>query len=73
MALQVTELKRVFKMTKDGKEIELSDPNRELSPEEVLKFYSSTHAELTNATIEGPKVKDGKAEYTAVTKAGKLG
>lgn len=73
MALQVTKLKRNFTFEKDKKKIELSDPNPNMSPEEVLKFYSGTHAELTNAVIEGPKVVGDKASYNITTKAGKLG
>lgn len=73
MALQVDNIQRVFKMKKNGKDVELQDPNAELSPEEALKFFASTHPELTNAMIEGPKVVGGKAEYSFTTKAGKLG
>lgn len=74
MALQVTHLQRTFKLDKGkGKSVELSDPNIEMSPQEVMKFYSGSHPELTNAIIEGPKVEGDKAAYTISTKAGKLG
>ena len=75
MALQVTNLQRKFIIKKDGKnkDIELTDPNGDMSPEEVMKFYSGTYPELTNAVVEGPKVEGDKASYTISTKAGKLG
>lgn len=74
MALQVTHLGRSFTLDKGaGKKITLEDPNKDMSPEEVMKFYSSTHPELTNAVIEGPKVVGDKAHYNITTKAGKLG
>lgn len=73
MALQVTQLKRQFVLKKDGKDITLSDVNPNFSPEEIAKFHATEHAELTNAVIEGPKVKGDKAVYTIQTKAGKLG
>lgn len=75
MALQVTNLTRKFTIKKDGKnkDIELPDPNAEMSPEEVMKFYSGTYPELTNAVVEGPTVVGDKASYNISTKAGKLG
>ena len=73
MALQVTGLKRVFKLKKDKKDIELADPNPNMSPEEVIKFYSSEYAELTNAKIDGPTTIKDTAVYSVSTKAGQLG
>lgn len=74
MALQVTNLKRAFTLKKDGKkDIELTDPNADMSPEEVMKFFSGTYPELTNATITGPKVEGGKAFYNFKTVVGTKG
>lgn len=74
MALEISSLKRAFVMDKgNGKTVNLSDPNEEMTPAEVLKFHSSAHPELTNAVIEGPKIVKDKATYTITTKAGKLG
>lgn len=50
--LTSTELKRVFKFKKNGKEIELADINPQISPEEVLKFHSGQYPELTTAKIK---------------------
>lgn len=64
MGLQVTTLKRTFIIKKGkGKDIELPDPNPEMLSAEVIKFYSAEHPELTNATINGPKVENDKAVY----------
>lgn len=73
MALQVTNLERKFSFKKDGKEIQLTDPNVDLSAAEVMKFYSGVHPELTNGIIEGPVVVADKATYKFTTQAGKLG
>lgn len=74
MALQVTNLKRSFTLNKDGKkEIELTDPNGDMTPEEVMKFYSGTYPELTNATVAGPKVEGNKATYSFKTTVGTKG
>lgn len=70
MALIITGLKRVFKL-KD-KKVELPDPNENMSPEEVQKFYSGKYPELTNASIN-LKVVGETAEYTFTTTVGTKG
>jgi len=42
---------------------ELSDPNPNLSPEEVMDIYSNQYPELLNANISGPKIVKGTAQY----------
>lgn len=71
--MEVVNLERVFTYQKDKKDVNLPDPNPEMSSDEVMKFYSSKHPELTNAIIEGPTVVGDKATYKMTTKAGKLG
>lgn len=73
MALEVTNLTRQFILKKGGKDIDLADPNGDLSPQEVMKFYSGQYPELTNATIEGPRVEGKKAVYTYKTTVGTKG
>lgn len=73
MALQVTNLQRKFVMEKDGRDIELKDPGEHLSPEEVHKHYMPLYPELTNATLEGPKVEGGRAVYRVDSEAGTHG
>jgi PRTRC genetic system protein C len=64
MALQVDTLKRKFTLKKGNKDIDLADPNPEMTPQEVIKFYSSEYPELTNASVSGPKVEGTKAVYS---------
>lgn len=75
MAFQITNLKRTFKIVKGkGKtDVELADPNPNMSPEEVVKFYASDHPELTNSLITGPTVVKDTALYTMTVEAGQLG
>lgn len=73
MALQVDTLKRKFTIQKNGKDIDLVDPNPDMSPAEVIKFYSAEYPELTNATISGPKVEGSKAVYYFKTTVGTKG
>ena len=40
MALEIKGMKRVFKMKKNSQEIVLDDPNVNMSPAEVMDFYS---------------------------------
>jgi len=64
MALQVTGLERKFIIKKDGKDIQLNDPNPSMSPEDVIKFYASEYPELTTANVSGPKIEAGKAIFS---------
>ncbi len=70
MALRITGPNRVFKLS--DKTV-LEDPNQNMSPEDVQKFYSGKHPELTNATINGPKIVGETAEYSFTTTVGTKG
>ena len=73
MALQVTNLDRTFSFKKGNKDVNLPDPNPEMTPEDVARFYTAQHPELTSATISGPKVEGSKANYTFKTSVGTKG
>ncbi len=51
MALEIKGMKRLFKMKKNSQEIVLDDPNVNMSPAEVMDFYSMNYPELTTATV----------------------
>ena len=61
MALEIKGMKRVFKMKKNSQEIVLDDPNVNMSPAEVMDFYSMNYPELTTATVHGPEIEDDRA------------
>lgn len=73
MPLEVTNLKRKFSFKKDGKKVDLADPNTEFSVEEVMQFYSTKHPELTTCTIDGPKIEGDVAVYEFKTTVGTKG
>ena len=73
MALEIKGLQRIFKFRKDSKELVLSDPNNELSVNEVMDFYSMTYPELTTATVHGPEWEEDKAVYRYKTNNGVKG
>lgn len=52
-------IKRIFKYDK----LELTDPNADLSPTEVKRFYSNKYPELTTANVVGPDYKNNVSEY----------
>lgn len=57
MALEIKGMNRVFKMKKNGNELLLDDPDSNLSPAEVMDFYSMNYPELTTASVHGPKLR----------------
>ena len=69
MALNVTGMKRVFKFGSR----ELDDPNKSMSPDEVMQFYSATYPELTTSNVHGPKIDGDKAVYEFKTTVGTKG
>lgn len=69
MALNLTGLKRVFKFGNRT----LSDPDKSMTPDEVMNFYAGTYSELTTSNVHGPKVEDGQAVYEFKTTVGTKG
>lgn len=68
------ELKRVFTLKKNGKDIRLEDPDPSMAPAKVAVFYSNIHPELVNASVTGPKYSDnGEAVYTMSATVGTKG
>lgn len=69
MALNLIGLKRVFKFGNKT----LSDPDKSMTPDEVMNFYAGTYPELTTSNVHGPKVEDGQAVYEFKTTVGTKG
>lgn len=69
MALQVTEIERVFKF----KNTVLTDPDPDFTPDEVLAFYSNTYPELTTSSVHSQLTEEGIMEYTFKTTIGTKG
>jgi PRTRC genetic system protein C len=59
MSLETTTLKRVFNYGK----IKLTDPSPSMEPKDVMQFYSGQYPELTNASLEGPTIKDDEIVF----------
>lgn len=69
MALNITGMKRVFKYGSR----ELTDPDINMSPEEVMSFYAGTYPELTTSNVHGPKIDGDTAVYEFKTTVGTKG
>lgn len=69
MALNVKVFPRVFK----HKDLLLDDPNPNLSPEEVMAYYSNQYPELTTSNVFGPKIENEHAIYEFKTTVGTKG
>lgn len=69
MALNIQNIKRVFKLGN----VELQDPNPDMSPEEIMNFYSNKYPELTTSNVHGPAIVNGRAEYEFKTTVGTKG
>lgn len=69
MALNVKVFPRVFK----HKDLLLDDPNSNLSPEEVMAYYSNQYPELTTSNVFGPKIENEQAIYEFKTTVGTKG
>jgi PRTRC genetic system protein C len=61
MAIEVKPIKRVFKMG----DIELDDPNINMTPDEVMAHYAPLYPELNTAIV-------GKEEHIGVGKNAKV-
>lgn len=69
MALQVTGIDRIFKYN----DTILSDPDPDLTPDEVLAFYSNNYPELTTSNVFNRLTEEGVMEYTFKTVIGTKG
>lgn len=67
--VEVIKLDRVFEF--NGKT--LTDPNPEMTPSEVVSFYSNEYPEMATAKIGLPKVKEEKQVFSITTQIGTKG
>lgn len=69
--MEATNLTRVFKYNNT----ELPDPGEDMSPHEVLGYYSVKYPELTTATVSAPDIEEAgnRAVYTIKTTIGDKG
>jgi PRTRC genetic system protein C len=73
--LMVKNVVREFKVKRNNAkdDVVLPDPNTNMEPIDVMKFYSGQYPELTSASVNGPNMKNGKAIYLFETVIGDKG
>lgn len=71
--LTVNTLPRIFIHTIEGEEVRLSDPNPQISPEQVLSFYANTYPILTNAKLEPPEIENDELVFRLQSTLGTKG
>ncbi len=71
----IENMERVFKVTIGKEEKILPDPGYDMTPEEVIKFYSNTYPELLNSSLTGPDIdsKTNVATYSTKNNMGTKG
>lgn len=60
MPVKIETMERVFSFKGE----DLPDPDPQMSPTEVIEFYSAKYPELTAATVKETTEKDGKTVYS---------
>lgn len=71
--LVVNNLPRIFLFKLKGEEIKLSDPDPEMSPEDVMNFYAPLYPVLTTAKVAGPKIEDDQVQFRFTPSIGTKG
>jgi PRTRC genetic system protein C len=61
---EIKQVERLFYFNQGGTNHTLPDPNPEMTPHEVKKFYAARFPDLINANIEGPRTKNDRLEFT---------
>jgi PRTRC genetic system protein C len=70
---EVNQIERKFTYKRGTVNHDLPDPNPEMTPQEVKKFYAARFAELANASVEGPVNKDNVLTFSFTTNIGTKG
>lgn len=70
---EVNQIQRKFSYKKGTTTHDLPDPNPEMTPNEVKKFYAARFPELTNSNVEGPKVEKDIMIFNFTTSIGTKG
>jgi len=75
MTFKVKTANRIFILIreKESDNVTLADPNPNMEPSDVQRFYSSEYPELTSSTVIGPSMKEGDAVYSFQTIIGDKG
>lgn len=71
--MNIETLERVFQYAKGNTTLDLSDPDPNSTPQEVLKIYAATYPELNNGSVSEGTTKDDKLVFKFSTTIGTKG
>lgn len=71
--MEKIQLERQFIMEQGTVKTVLADPDPEMSPRDVMKFYSRTYPSLVTASVVGPEYKGDKVVYSLKSVVGTKG
>lgn len=73
MALKKNALKRSFVFEQKSGKVILPDPDPNMTPDQVMQFYSGTYPELVTASCHGPAYQGDTMAYSFKTTVGTKG
>lgn len=73
MPLKKEQLKREFIIDNKGTKTTLADPDPNMTPEQVMTFYSNTYPELVTSTVQGPEYRGDVMTFSFKTTVGTKG
>lgn len=73
MALKRELIKREFVFENKGTKVSLPDPDPNMTPDQVMVFYSNTYPELNTSAVNGPRYDGDKMVYSFKTTVGTKG
>lgn len=66
-------IKLVRKFYIESKKTTLADPDQNMTPDQVMQFYSNTYPELVTSSVHGPKYEGDSIVFTFKTTVGTKG
>ncbi len=73
MPIKKESLKREFTIEQKSGKVSLPDPDPNMTPDQVMQFYSATYPELVTASCHGPVYQGESMTYSFKTTVGTKG
>jgi len=73
MPIKKESLKREFTIEQKSGKVSLPDPDPNMTPDQVMQFYSNTYPELVTSSCQGPVYKNNGMTFTFKSTVGTKG
>lgn len=73
MVIKKEQLRRSFIIERRDGDITLPDPDNNMTPDQVMQFYSNTYPELVTSSCQGPVYKKDEMTFTFKSTVGTKG